>query len=280
MDMNWRFPALIASAALLGAAYLWWTPPGGPLRQSIAIPDRSPDPTVPYSVPESPKPVVQPEAPVPHVLQPTPETRPIAAPDIGDALADLLGRKGALSFLQLDNFLVRVVATVDNLGRSHAPSMMWPVTPTAGRFMVDEHAQSLVINPDNGQRYTALVLVAEALDVGRVVALYLRIYPLLQQTYVDLGFPAAYFNDRVIEVIDLLLATPDAPERVQLKFVEVKGSVPSLRPWVRYEFADEALESLSSGQKIMLRVGAVNERRLKARLVAIRAEIMRHSVPR
>ena len=47
------------------------------------------------------------------------------------------------------------------------------------------------------------------------------------------------------EVIDHLLAAPDAPETLAL-----------VRPNVYYEFADPALQSLSSGQKILLRVGS------------------------
>jgi len=59
----------------------------------------------------------------------------------------------------------------------------------------------------------------------------------------------------------------------------VKGEVPSLRPWVRYEFADPAFESASAGHKIMLRVGAVNERRLKTKLRELRAELGRQADP-
>ena len=80
-------------------------------------------------------------------------------------------------------------------------------------------------------------------------------------------------------VIDHLLATPNAPELIALTLVDVKGEVPSERPWVRYEFANPALESASAGQKIMLRVGAVNQRRLKAQLLALRAELVRQAQP-
>jgi hypothetical protein len=42
---------------------------------------------------------------------------------------------------------------------------------------------------------------------------------------------------------------------------------------VRYEFTDPALESLSAGQKIMVRIGATHERRLKAWLSGFRQAI-------
>jgi hypothetical protein len=105
------------------------------------------------------------------------------------------------------------------------------------------------------------------------VDLYVRLYPLLQKAYEELGFPGRYFNDRVMAVIDLLLSTPETEMPLKLRLTEVKGPIASLRPWVRYEFADPALESLSSGQKILLRVGPVNERRLKDKLAQIRGEL-------
>ena len=57
--------------------------------------------------------------------------------------------------------------------------------------------------------------------------------------------------------------------------VEVKGEVPSTRPWTRYEFADPALESLSAGRKMLLRTGPDNHRRLQAKLVDLRQRIAR-----
>jgi hypothetical protein len=173
-----------------------------------------------------------------------------------------------------------MVATVDNLGRPHAPTQMWPVDPAPDRFNVDERGEAPVISADNASRYTPFVLVAEAIDARRALDLYVRLYPLLQKTYEQLGFPNAYFNDRLMAVIDLLLSTPETEMPLKLRLTEVKGPIASLRPWVRYEFADPALESLSSGQKILLRVGPVNERRLKEKLGQLRSELASRAVKR
>ena len=62
---------------------------------------------------------------------------------------------------------------------------------------------------------------------------------------------------------------------VAVKLTEVKGPIPSNRPWVRYEFADPQLQSLSAGQRILLRSGDVNQRRLMARLRDLRRQIAR-----
>jgi hypothetical protein len=234
----------------------------------------------------TPGPALQADAPAPTTESPIEyPLEPSAAPALtGEALrralADLLGGDKAASFLQLDEFPRRVAATVDNLGRAHAPAPMWPVDPAPDRFSVDERGEAPVISADNASRYTPFVLVAEAIDARRAVDLYVRLYPLLQKAYEQLGFPNAYFNDRVMAVIDLLLSTPETEMPLKLRLTEVKGPIASLRPWVRYEFADPALEALSSGQKILLRVGPVNERRLKEKLAQLRSELASRAVKR
>ncbi len=200
---------------------------------------------------------------------------------VGQQLTDLLGQKNILTFLHLDHFVRRVVATVDNMARSYAPQTMWPVNPTPKRFvtLIDGIGGPEVISPDNGQRYTPFVLLVESVDSAQAVALYVRLYPLFQQAYEELGFPGRYFNDRLVVVLDHLLATPVQRGPTQVSLVEVKGSVPSLRPWVRYEFTDPALEALSSGQKMLLRSGPVNQRRLNAKLLEIRALVAAAGLP-
>jgi hypothetical protein len=227
-------------------------------------------------------PSVQAEAPAappePRIEYPLAAPRPLSAglsgAALNRALTDLLGGEAAASLLQLDDFPHRLVATVDNLARPHAPAVLWPVVPTPGRFTVDDREGEPLVAADNASRYTPFVLVAEAVDARRAVDLYVRLYPALQRAYEELGFPGRYFNDRLVEVIDLLLATPQTGYPLTLHLTQVKGPVESLRPWVRYEFADPALESLSAGQKILLRVGPVNQRRLKAKLAEIRRELV------
>jgi hypothetical protein len=43
---------------------------------------------------------------------------------------------------------------------------------------------------------------------------------------------------------------------------------------VFYEYADGDLESRSAGQKLLMRMGAANERTIKAKLRELRAEII------
>lgn len=206
-----------------------------------------------------------------------------AAPGAGDAtpnwrntLIDTYGQAPVLRFLQTDDFARRVVVTIDNLARGHAAPALWPVNPTPGRFSVSGGSGELRnISADNAARYTPLVQWATSIDAKRTAALYVRMYPQLQRAYEEAGYPGRYLNDRVVEVIDHLLATPDpAPGAPLVQLTEVKGSVPSTQPWLRYEFADPQLQSLSSGQRILLRVGSQHRQMLKAKLSELRRQIV------
>jgi hypothetical protein len=94
-----------------------------------------------------------------------------------------------------------------------------------------------------------------ALDTTQVVAVYKRLYPLFQQAYQELGYPKAYFNDRLVEVIDHLLVTP-----------QITGPVYLTQPKALYLYADPDLEALSAGRKILLRCGPENAAQIKTLL--------------
>jgi hypothetical protein len=262
----------LATAIAAGALLWYWRslqqPPSG-----IAVPPVAQSSAPAASAASMPVPEKQ-------ALEVPASPMPLGAEDIPKVLTDFFGRKAAADFLQLDEFPRRLVATVDNLGRDHAPPILWPVNPTADRFLVEERDGSSVIHTDNAARYTPFVLLAETVDIGRAVDLYVRMYPLLQRSYEELGYPGRKFNERLIEVIDLLLATPQASYPVKVELVEVKGPIPSVRPWVRYQYADPKLQSLSAGQKILVRSGAVNQRRLKAKLAELRDELVKRTSKR
>ncbi|HEY6132617.1 MAG TPA: DUF3014 domain-containing protein [Rubrivivax sp.] len=267
---------LLASALLALVAGGWWyersRAPASPDVQALPMAPQAEEPSVAASAPHLAASAMR--LPEPKVAE-----DPLDEAGVSAALEALVGPQASRRMLITDDFVRRFVVTVDNLGREHAAPRLWPVKPTPGRFQVIERDGRIYADPDNAARYTPWVLMAEQIDPGAAVVLYGRLLPLLQQSYEELGYPGQRFHSRLLTVVDQLLATPDAPEMIELSLVEVKGEVPSERPWVRYEFADPALESASPGQKIMLRMGAVNQRRLKAQLRGLRAELVRQARP-
>lgn len=261
-----------ALAVALAAGLFWWrsaTPPAPP----------APAPEVAAAVPPASQPsAVEPavrypiEAPLAASAAPGETAAQATEPAsrVKTALNELLGPPTVLQWVQLDDFARRLVATVDNLARAQAASQLWPVNPTPGRFGPSETPQGQLIATTNHARYAAFVAMVESVDSRRAVMVYRGLYPLFQSAYEDLGYPGRHFNDRLVDVIDHLLATPEPADPPAVQLVEVKGSVPSTRPWVRYEFSDPEHEARSAGQKILLRMGLGQQRRLKAKLAEIR----------
>ena len=226
---------------------------------------------------ELPPPPAEPQPEIQHPIEqpPAPDPALAEAPDIGVAMSRLVGREALLALFNLDRFVYRAVATIDNLARPHAAPALWPVNPTPGRFATEGAAPGERIAAANYARYRAFVTAVTRVDSAQAVALYRQLYPQFQQAYEELGYPRGYFNDRLVAVIDHLLATPEPGEPVAVVLPEVKGPHEMRRPWVRYEYADASLEALSSGQRMLLRMGPENRKALKAKLAEIRRLLVR-----
>ncbi len=272
--INLALGSIAAAAVLVLGALAWWQWHGSP---RVAMEAAPPTPAA-ASAPVSLAPAVP---AINYPIENAQPASPVALPTLSEsdavlaqAIGQLIGRDKVLAQLQMDGFVRRFVATVDNLARAHAAPRLWPVNPAPQRFSVAAQGELVLIGADNALRYTPFVLLVESLDVERAVSLYKSMYPLFQQAYEELGYPRKYFNDRLVQVIDHLLAAPEPAKPAAVRLVDVQGPVKLSRPWLHYEFVDPALESLSAGQKIMVRVGPVNERRLKARLAAIRAAVV------
>jgi hypothetical protein len=264
-----------------GGGLLWWRH-----QRSAADVAATPAPTI---APAAPPPTAAPPA-APAIRHPLPAAPAGGLPSLDssdsyveNALVELLGRKKIREFLHLDGAVRRFVATVDNLATGDAPASLWPVQGTAGRFETEPRDGGLTIGVRNGERYAPFVRFADGIDARRVVALYLRVYPLLQQAYEDLGYPGKSFNDRVVEVIDSLLATPTPAGPIAVKRFAADGGASrgASRGALRgasggglYVYADPALEASPAGQKILLRMGRDNAAPLTAKLREIRALIV------
>lgn len=286
--MRWVI-GMLAFLFLGGAAFFGWQ-----LRQRaprpILVPEQAATPAsrpvVVVERPATPPPIQHPieeaaaaaSAPAPAV--PPPPLPPLEASDsyVANALVELLGRKDVQSFLALDSFVRHLVAAVDNLPGKQVAVRIWPVPPTPGRIVIENRDDGTYVSAGNASRYEPFVHFVEAVDTRRLVALYVRLYPLFQQAYQDLGYPKGYFNDRLIAVIDHLLDTPEPARLPKVALPEVKGPIQPPRPWVMYEFEDISLDERSAGQKILLRMGTAHTKRLKARLAEVRRLVVRSGV--
>jgi Protein of unknown function (DUF3014) len=232
---------------------------------------RSVKPPVPLT-PASP--VIQESAGEPAIAHPVPDATdasaaraplpPLADSDVAlrDALAKVAGAEAVRDYLQPEEVVRRLVVTIDNLPRQKVAVEKRPTLGLASAFVVDGDELHATLDRRNFDRYKPMVAVVGKLDMQRLAQVYIQFYPLFQQAYQNLGYPSGYFNDRLVQVIDLLLATP-----------QPTGPIELVRPNVMYTFADPALEALPAGQKLLIRMGPDNAALIKAKLSELRAAV-------
>lgn len=252
----------VAALVIVVAAGAWFF-----LRQRAPTP--VPAPEAPSAEPNA----VAPPPAEPAIQHPLPAATDTTAAAPLPALADsdsalrhaLEGLAGAAtvdSYLRPDAIIRNVVVTVDNLPRQKIAVEKRPINPVAGSFLADGDELHATLNRRNYERYKPLVDVVSRLDMAKVVEIYKHFYPLFQEAYQNLGYPNGYFNDRLVQVIDVLLATP-----------QPSGPIELVQPNVMYSYADPALEARPSGQKLLMRMGPDNAAAIKGKLMELRALI-------
>jgi len=248
--------AIVAATVIVGgiAAYLLFRP--------------APPPPPPVQVEAPPPPPPKPE--VRQVIEAPPAPPPL--PALGesdqlmlDALAGLVGNQSLMKVFRTERIIRNIVATIDNLPRQRAPMSVMPIECAQGWLVTEDKEDGLTLSPKNAARYAPYMKVAGAVDAKKLVGLYVRLYPLFQAAYEELGFRKQYFNDRLLVALDDLLAAPAIKEPVAL-----------IQPGVYYKFADPDLEARSIGQRILMRIGSRNEAIMKGKLREIREELKLH----
>jgi len=255
-----RLPLIAAAVAVAAAGlgvWFYWRSHHAPL------------PAVPVGEqPETVAPAQ--EARIEHPVPASPgEAANTPLPELNDsdkAIIDALGNAAAgvalAQYLVPESVIRHIVVTVDNMPRQKIAVDKRPATPAAGVFIVDGDELHATLDSRNFRRYEQMTDVIRKVDMQRFAAVYLRFFPLFQKAYQDLGYPTGYFNDRLVQVIDMLLATP-----------QITGPIELVRPNVMYVFADPKLEALPAGQKLLIRMGADNATAVKAKLMELRAVI-------
>lgn len=259
-DLKWLVGVIVA-VVLGAAAWYYW---------DDLVPAPEPTPVIATPAPTEPEEASGPRYPMPERQADGETTRNLVPlPPLDDSDAYFLLEIGAAfgpaigSLLVRDAVIDKLVTTVDNLPRGELSEKIRPVGRLGEAFATDtSDDNAVVLGITSYARYDALVAQIYYADIDAVYDTYRRFYPLFQKSYERLGYPDAHFNDRLVEAIDHLLAAPKPDEPIVL-----------LRPNVLYEFADPNLEALSSGQKLMLRMGPSNVATVKRILEKFRSRL-------
>lgn len=273
--MRWFISILVVLALVAG---LWWMEQRQQAElapeSEIDIPDtaQAPEPRYPLPEPEPQQPPVEspgatdPGEPV-EQSEPAPEPAPPAPlpalaesdPAASDELSGLFGPEWVDRWLRPEFVISRTAAIVNSLDGAAPALKARPLNTLDAEPVTRETGESLLWSEANAERYAGLVAALESVSPDEAAKRYARYYPLFQRAWDELGEPEPYFNDRLVDVIDHLLAAPE----VQLPFevVPYEG---------RLHFADEALQEASWGHKLLIRMGPENATTVKSWLEAFR----------
>jgi hypothetical protein len=261
-DESFRKKVIWGSAAvvvlgLLGAVYYY------KYHGAVPPPAKTEAPPAATPAPQAAtEPAIRNPVPVPADTKPLPALQE-SDPDVRESLVGVFGAKSISQFLVPENVVRHIVVTIDNLPRKKVATELRPIKPTHGTTVTAAQGDITTLGSANFERYAPLIKVVRSTDTAVLANVYFKLYPLFQQSYEDLGYPGQYFNDRLVEVIDDMLRAPD-----------VQGPIELTQPKVFYEYADPKLESLSAGQKLLLRMGPANEAIMKAKLRELRKAIV------
>jgi tetratricopeptide (TPR) repeat protein len=189
-------------------------------------------------------------------------TEPLPTLDESDVyvqqkLLALPWKAGLASLFVNEEMIRRFVVQVDNIAQGRIVPEQALFKGLAQDFKAQKNDQQYQLEIANYQRYQRYLDLLESAPKAEVVALFNRLYPLLQQAYLELGYPDAQFRDRVQQAIRLLLSAPEIADEPQLALESVQ-----------YTFADPEIEQLSMAHKQMVRLGLKNQQRLKLLLAA------------
>lgn|GEM_PF-1048405 len=228
-------------------------PPATPPRVA-QLPERAPtDPDPVFQL----KAEVEPEA-VAEPLLPLNESDP----QFDQSLTEVLGSDVVEQFLVKGDVISRLVSTLDSLTARQVPPLINPVKSADDKMLVESDGDELILSADNYARYDGYVQELQKTDSADLLNTYQRYQPLFQKAWIDNGGQGS-FTQRMVEVIDELLATPDVPQPVYVT-----------KPEAVYVFEDPALEAMPAGQKILVRMGSANAVVVKQKLAEIKAGLL------
>ena len=168
---------------------------------------------------------------------------------------ELSSHPNLATWLTSDELIRKFVAAVDNIANGQSPGPQIDFFKPEGKFTVIQKAGDYFLDPESYKRYDLVAEVFVSLNPKGCVTLYKQLMPAIQEAYKDLGYPDADFNDTLKKAMMELLEVPVVEENIKLK-----------KEVVTYALVDSDLETLSTAQKHLLRMGPDNVRAIQGSL--------------
>ncbi|NMH66316.1 DUF3014 domain-containing protein [Shewanella salipaludis] len=262
--------AVALLALLLGGAYYY-----------ISTDSNEPQPTelepvpLPATTPEEPLPT---EAPVPEPeivttqAEMPPESQaqapeplpPLAESDdfVQQKVITLADGMAIAPLLIKQNLARQWVVFVDNLAQGELARKASPMKGPKQAFSVTDITNKTYLNPDGYHRYDMYADFVAGLDEQQLLQTYRELSPLFETAFDELGYGELSFEERMQQAFKTVLAAPVIEDPIELTSISVN-----------YKFADPKLEALPSAQKLLIRMGPENTRKIKAAVRKLQAAL-------
>jgi Protein of unknown function (DUF3014) len=209
-------------------------------------------------VPQTPVPARAEQAPTP--LGGAESTRPLPALGeldqfIRDAVSQISTASAVAIWLGTDHLAEQFTSIVQGVADGRAPMRQLARLRPAKPFAVLERGGRTIIDAASYRRYDSIAEAVASFDPLACSRLYGTLKPRLREAYSALGIPDSTLDAAVERAVVALLETPVGSGEVA---VEPRGAL--------YAFADPRVEALTPAQKLLLRTGPDNARRIQARL--------------
>jgi len=180
-----------------------------------------------------------------------------------EKLPSLTWRNELLKLVIDDNMIRRFVVFTDNFSQGILTYKHSPLTLPSSSFSAIEtqnfdesNQQEWLWDKSSERRFSLYIDLIKSIDSESLINWYLEIKPLIDEAYIELGYPDDKFTDTLQSAITRVLDAelPKSPLRI-------------IRPSVMYKYQDPAIEALDDVDKLLLRLGKENLLIIKSALL-------------
>lgn len=131
-------------------------------------------------------------------------------------------------------------------------------------IVVKNDSRGLYLAKESYDRFNRLADAIASIDTQKGIDLYITFKPLFEQVYEEFGYPEEYKLEDIF--LKAAASVLNAPRQ--------KGRVAVVRHSLRYKFSDKNLEALNDVEKLMLRMGPENTKKIQEKLRQLVAAIV------
>lgn len=174
---------------------------------------------------------------------------------VGAIISQLSSHPRLVRWLATPDLIRTFAVTIENIASGTNPAAHLSFLDPGSQFRVRSEQDGFHTDASNHRRYDLVTAVFVSIDPESSAAVYRHLKPLIEEAFVELGYPGQAFEPSLEKAFANLLAIPIPPDDpVLVKGIEA------------YRYADPRLESLSPLAKQLLRMGPGNARRIQNQL--------------